>query len=101
MNNYSSVLAVTGSLCLTMTLLLAWCLVGVRSSAFMKKVFPSYQQLLKAHMDYLLMSGLLMIFYLLFAHFCVSIFPIILVSMSAGSLMNPVGFLALAIKPDI
>ena len=62
MNNYSSVLAVAGSLCLTITLVLAWCLVGVRSSAFMKKVFPSYQQLLKAHMDYLLMSGLLMIF---------------------------------------
>ena len=52
MNNYSSVLAVAGSLCLTITLVLAWCLVGVRSSALMKRVFPSYQQLLKAHMDY-------------------------------------------------
>ena len=101
MNNYSSVLAVAGSLCLTITLLLSWCLVGVRSSAFMKKVFPSYQQLLKAHMDYLLMSGLLMIFCLLFAHFRVSVSPVILVAMSVGSLMNPVGFLALAIKPDI
>lgn len=101
MHNYSSVLAVAGSLCLTITLVLAWCLVGVRSSAFMKKVFPSYQQLLKAHMDYLLMSGLLMIFYLLFAHFRVSASPVILISMSVGSLMNPVGFLALAVKPDI
>ena len=101
MNHYSSVLAVSGSLCLTITLLLSWCLVGVRSSAFMKKVFPSYQQLLKAHMDYLLMSGLLMIFYLLFANFRVSVSPVILVAMSVGSLMNPVGFLALAIKPDI
>jgi hypothetical protein len=47
------------------------------------------------------MSGLLMIFYLLFAHFRVSVSPVILISMSVGSLMNPVGFLALAIKPDI
>ena len=67
----------------------------------MKRVFPSYQQLLKAHMDYLLMSGLLMIFYPLFAHFRVSVSPLILVAMTVGSLMNPVGFLALAIKADI
>ena len=67
----------------------------------MKKMFPNYQQLLKAHMDYLLMTGLLMIFYLLFAHFRVSVSPAILIAMSVGSLMNPVGFLALAIKPDI
>ena len=67
MHNYSNLLAVIGSLCMTITLVLAWCLVGVRSSASMKKVFPSYQQLLKAHIDYLLMSALLMIFCLLFA----------------------------------
>jgi hypothetical protein len=41
-HNYSSLLAVSGSLCLTITLVLAWYLVGVRSSAFLKKVFPSY-----------------------------------------------------------
>jgi hypothetical protein len=56
---------------------------------FMKKLFPSHQQLLKAHMDYLLKTGLLMIFYLLFAHFRVSVSPAILVAMSVGSLMKP------------
>ena len=101
MHNHSSVLAIAGSLSLTITLVLAWCLVGVRSSAFMKTVFPNYQQLLKAHLDYLLMSGLLMIFYLLFAQFRVSASPVILIAMSVGSLMNPVGFLALAIKPNL
>ncbi len=90
-----------GSLCLTITLLLSWCLVGVRSSAFVKKLFPNYQYLLKAHIDYLLMTGLLLIFYLLFASFGVSPSHAVLVAMSVGSLMNPVGFLALAIKPDI
>lgn len=100
MHTSSNVLAIAGSLCLTITLGLAWCMVGIRSSAFMKKVFPSYQQLLKAHIDYLLMSALLMIFCLLFAHFHMSVSPVIVTAMSAGSLMNPAGFLVLAIKPD-
>jgi len=33
----------------------------------MKKLFPNYQSLLKAPMDYFLMTGLVMLFYLLFA----------------------------------
>jgi hypothetical protein len=101
MHNYSDVLVVAGTLCLTITLVLAWCLAGVRSSAFMKKASPNYQQLLKAHMDYLLMTGLLMIFYLLFADLRVAASPAILVAMSVGSLLNPVSFLALAIRPGI
>ena len=108
MHSHSVVLVMAGSLCLTITLLLSWCLVGVRSSAFVKKLFPNYQYLLKicqdllmAHIDYLLMTGLLLIYYLLFASFGVSPSHAVLVAMSVGSLMNPVGFLALAIKPDI
>jgi hypothetical protein len=100
MHDFSNVLAVVGSLCLMITLGLAWCLVGVRSSPFMKRLFPSYQQLLKAHIDYLLMSALLMIFCLMFAHFHVPASPVVVTAMSIGSLMNPVGFLVLAIKPD-
>lgn len=101
MHPYSHLLALTGSLCLTITLGLAWCLVGVRSSAAMRKLFPSYQQLLKAHVDYLLMTCLLMVFYLLCAHFRVPVPPAILIAMCVGSLLNPAGFLALAIKPDL
>lgn len=100
MHHSSSILAVTGSLCLTIAIVLAWCLVGVRAAAFMKKVFRNYQQLLKAHIDYLLMSALLMIFSLLLARFQVSVSPFVLAAMSAGSLMNPIGFLVLAVKPD-
>lgn len=101
MQNDPGILAIAGTLCLTITLILAWCLAGVRSSALFKKAFPNYQQLLKAHMDYLLMAGLLLIFYLLFVHFHVTVSPVILLSMCLGSLMNPVGFLALAIRPGI
>ena len=100
MHNYSSILVVTGSLCLLITLGLAWCLVGVRSSSFMKRLFPNYQNLLKAHLDYLMMTGLLMIFFLLFNQFRVLPSPLVVFAMCVGSFMNPVGFIALAIKPD-
>jgi hypothetical protein len=101
MRDYTSLLVVVGSLCLLITLVLAWCLVGVRSSALMKRLFPNYQNLLKAHIDYLLMTGLLMIFFLLFNHFRVAPSPLVVLAMSVGSFMNPVGFIALAIKPDL
>jgi hypothetical protein len=81
-----NVLVATGSLCLLITLGLAWCLVGVRSSAVMKRVFPNYQYLLKAHIDYLMMTGLLMIFFLLFNHFAVM--PSRLVALSIRPTLN-------------
>ena len=101
MHGYANVLVAVGSLCLLITLILAWCRVGVRSSASMKRVFPNYQNLLKAHIDYLMMTGLLMIFFLLFNHFRVSPSPLVVFSMCAGSFMNPVGFIALAIRPGL
>jgi len=47
------------------------------------------------------MTGLLMIFFLLFNHFRVSPSPLVVFAMSVGSFMNPVGFIALAIKPSL
>jgi len=103
MHIQSSVLVLAGSLSLTVTLVLAWCLAGIRymESGFLKSLFSNYQYLLKSHIDYLLMTGLLMVFFLLFAHFGVSPSPVILIAMSIGSLLNPFGFLVLAIKPNL
>ena len=101
MRNFANILVVVGSLCLMITLVLAWCLAGVRSSKSMKAVFPNYQYLLKAHLDYLMMTGLLMIFFLLFTHFRVSPSAPVVVAMAVGSFMNPVGFIALSMKPDL
>lgn len=47
MHHSSGILAVTGSLCLTIAIVLAWCLVGVRAAAFINKVFRNYQQALR------------------------------------------------------
>ena len=99
MRNYSNLLVLAGSLCMILALALAWGLVGARSSSFMKAMIPSYQYLLKAHIDYLMMCGLLIGFFLLFAHFQLSPSPFIVMPMIVGSLMNPVGFLILAVKP--
>ena len=66
-----------------------------------EKGVPNYQYLLKAHIDYLLMTGLLLLFFLLFAHFHVTPSPVVVLAMSIGSFMNPLGFLALAMKPGI
>jgi hypothetical protein len=96
-----SVLALVGCLCMTIALILAWCLVGVRTTGFMKRWFPSYQYLLKSHIDYLMMTGLLFIFFLLFTHFQVTPPALIVVGMCVGSLVNPAAFLALAIKPGL
>jgi hypothetical protein len=94
-------LVVVGSLCLTLALALAWCLAGVRSSGFMKRWFPNYPYLLKAHLDFLMMTGLLFVFFLLFAHFRLTPPTLVVVAMSVGSLTNPLGLLALAINPNL
>ena len=101
MLNATGTLAVAGSLCMVLALVLAWCLAGVRSSRFVKRCFPNTSSLLKAHLDFLMMTGLLFIFFLLFTHLRVSPPAAIVGAMSLGSLGNPAGFLALAIKPDL
>ena len=101
MHTQPGLLVAVGSFCLLFTLVLAWCLAGVRASSFMKRLFPNYQYLLKSHIDFLLMTGLLMLFYLLFTHFSVTPPAFVLIAMSIGSVMNPVGFLMLAVKPEL
>ena len=97
----TDVLAVVGSVCMTLALVLAWCLAGVRSSRFVKRCVPNPQYLLKAHLDFLMMTGLLFVFFLLFEHLRLTPPMAIVVAMSVGSIGNPSGFLALALKPDL
>lgn len=94
-------LVVAGSLCMMMALVLAWCLAGFRTSAAMKTVFVNYQYLLKSHIDFLMMTGLLYVSFLLLAHLHVIPPTFVVVTMCVGSVGNPLGFLALALKPDL
>src|SRR5438128_2248658 len=97
----TGLLAVVGSLCMMLALALAWGLAGVRSSRLVKRCFPNPQYLLKAHLDFLMMTGLLFVFFLLFKHLGLTPPTAIVVAMSLGSLGNPTGFLALAVRPDL
>ena len=97
----TGLLAVMGSVCMMLALVLAWCLAGVRSSRFVKKCFPNPQYLLKAHLDSLMMTGLLFVFVLLSEHLRLTPPTAIVVAMSLGSLGNPSGFLALAVRPEL
>jgi hypothetical protein len=97
----TGLLAAMGSICMMLALVLAWCLAGVRSSRFVKKCFPNPQYLLKAHLDFLMMTGLLFVFFLLFEHLRLTPPTAIVVAMSLGSVGNPSGFLALAVRPDL
>jgi hypothetical protein len=66
-----------------------------------KRCIPNPQYLLKAHLDFLMMTGLLFVFFLLFGHLRLTPPMAIVVAMSVGSIGNPSGFLALALKPDL
>ena len=101
MHGETGLLAVVGSVCMMLALVLAWCLAGVRSSRFVKKCFPNPQYLLKAHLDFLMMTGLLFAFFLLFGQLRLAPPSVIVAAMSLGAVTNPVGFLALAIRPDL
>jgi hypothetical protein len=98
-----ALLAVTGCLCLSIALIEAWCLTAVRyiGIAALKRLFPGDQHLLRSHIDFLLMSGLLFVFYLLFAHLSLVPSRVVLVAMCIGSITNPLGFLALAVSPGL
>ena len=101
MHAHTGILAVVGSVCMMLALVLAWCLAGVRSSRVVKACFPSPQYLLKAHLDFLMMTGLLFVFFLVFEQLGLTPPMAIVVAMSIGSIGNPSGFLALALKPDL
>ena len=64
----NELLVITGSLCLTLALIEAWLLVIMLTNPdhSLSRIIPGAQDLIKSHIDYLLMS--LFVFYLLFAH---------------------------------
>lgn len=96
-------LVVVGSLCLSIALVEAWLLVAVLTNpdGGMAKRIPGGQDLLKSHLDYLLMALFLYAFYLLFAHFGLKPWPVAIVAMCAGSLCNAGLFLIRAIYPEL
>ncbi len=94
-------LVLMGSLCLTVALIEAWLLVVHFSSEdnFVARLIPGRQDLLRSHIDYLMMSQFLFIFYMLFSHFAVPPPVWLVVCVCAGSFFNPLAFLIRAMNP--
>lgn len=97
----NELLVVTGSLCLILALIEAWLLVIIFTNpdSGLSKVILGSQDLLKSHIDYLLMSLFLFVFYMLFAHFQVNPSSFLIVSMCIGSVGNAGLFLVRAMNP--
>jgi hypothetical protein len=90
-----------GSLCLCAALVEAWLLVAMflSEASAVSRFIPGRQELLKSHIDYLMMSQFLFIFFMLFRSFSLAP-PVWLVAcVCIGSFFNPLGFLIRAIKP--
>jgi hypothetical protein len=93
-------LLITGSMCITIALLEAWCMVSVRflNIEAIKSRVVGYGFMVKSHLDYLLMSCLLFSIYSVLAHLEVELAPVIVICMCIGALLNPFGFLVAAFR---
>ncbi len=89
--------------CLLISLGLAWLasLILYARLATLKRIFPASHQLIRAHIDFLLMSMLLVMFYYLGQAFGVEYPAWTIALLCIGAVYNPLGFIVLAIKPDM
>ncbi len=96
-------LVVVASFCLVFSLAIAWLasLIVYGKIAFLKELFPATFQLIRAHIDYLLMAMLLAVTHYLCSQFSVTLSTFTLAMLCIGALYNPFGFLILAVKPEM
>lgn len=103
MQTYHEYLLITAASCLLISLALAWLasFIVYGKVGFLKKIFPATHQLIKAHIDYLLMTGLLAVTFYMTQVTQVTLPGIIVLLTCVGALYNPFGFIVLAMKPEM
>jgi hypothetical protein len=91
--------AATGAILIMMSIAAAWLVVASRylSLRMAKKYIRDDEKLVKAHVDYIMMGSVLLIFYAIGVHF--PAFIIILACL--GALTDPSLFVFLSLKPDV
>lgn len=96
-------LLVTGALALIISLAQAWIvsLIYYVRVGFLKKIFPSPHQLIRSHVDYCIMIGLLGFLYVCTVYLEISLPKIILFLACLGALWNPFPFVFLAMEKDV
>jgi len=96
-----SLLLITGAITLLLTIVIAWLmvLIGLKVKAI-NSLFPGYSFLVKAHVDYAIMTALIFTVYLVLSHLNLELPKLTIAAICIGSLLNPFFFLLMAIKPD-
>lgn len=94
-------LLVTASVALLISLVEAWIvtLIIYGKVSFLKSIFPAYQNLIRSHVDYTIMTALLGGLYFALVHLNITIPDAIIVILCVGVLYNPFGFILKAINP--
>jgi len=96
-------LPLASAICLFIALIQAWLMTMVRyfQTAFVLRIFPNYRDLVRSHVDYLMMSSLIFAVYLVTLKLGIKLPEFIHWAIFIGALYNPFGFILQAIKPDI
>jgi hypothetical protein len=97
-----SAFAVTGAICLSIALIEAWLLVALlaRRDGRLHHFLPNRTDLVRSHVDYLLMALFLFAFYGLCRLATVGPAPWLVATACFGALFNPFGFFVHAVRPD-
>lgn len=103
MNSELHLLPLAASVCLIIALIEAWVLTAVRYLRWngIKKVFPNYRDLVRSHIDYLIMSAIVFGVYVVLKDLNITPPTEILWLTLIGAIYNPFGFILQAMKPDI
>jgi len=85
-----------------LSLLEAWLatLIVYGKLSALKKVFPATHNLIRSHIDYLMMATLLSITYFICHHLAIELPLWVIITLCFGAIYNPFGFLVKAINPQ-
>lgn len=95
-------LLVTAAGVMLFSLLEAWLatLIVYGKVAFLKKIFPVPHNLIRSHVDYLIMTALLCVTYFTCLHLAIELPKWLIITLCFGVIYNPFGFFIKAIKPN-
>jgi len=95
-------LLVTAAGVLLFSLVEAWLatLIVYGKVALLKKMFPATHNLIRSHVDYLMMTSLLGVTYFLCIHLNIVLPKAIIILLCIGVIYNPFGFFIKAINPN-
>lgn len=96
-------LLLTAAFCLIISLALAWIasFILYMKTAWLKKIVKANHQLIRAHIDYILMCLLLVVTYYLCQERSILLPNWCIITACIGALYNPFGFIVLAFKPKM